>query len=250
MTETKTQIIFGINAVLEKLRAAPHDVLEVIVAAGAQRTAVSRVEAEARSRAVRIRVAPVAVLDRFSGGQRHQGVIARVAPYSYCSFTDLLRDVGKSDGRHRLLILDGITDPRNFGALLRSAEAVGLRGVIIPRDRSVEVTAVVAKASAGAVHHLSICRVTNLHRALRELKDHNYWLAGLDGSASESIYDRQYPDRLGIVLGSEGAGIRPLILRECDYRVSIPMLGRVSSLNVAVAGAVFLYELLRQDRSH
>jgi 23S rRNA (guanosine2251-2'-O)-methyltransferase len=132
---------------------------------------------------------------------------------------------------------------------LRTAEAVGIRRVLIPKDRSADVTPIVAKVSAGAVHHLKVYRVTNLRRAMLTLKEQGYWLVGLDDHAPEQIYDRVYQDRLGIVLGSEGRGIRPLILRECDYRVSIPMLGKVSSLNVAVAGAVFLYEILRQKRS-
>jgi 23S rRNA (guanosine2251-2'-O)-methyltransferase len=188
-------------------------------------------------------------LDHLAAGDKHQGVIAKVTPYLYSQFSDWFQSDSPSLSSDGILILDGLTDPRNFGALLRTAEAVGVRRIIIPQDRSVDVTPTVVKASAGAIHHLQICRVTNLRRAMLTLKENGYWLAGLDDQASEQIYDRIYPEKLGIVLGSEGRGIRPLILRECDYRVSIPMLGKISSLNVAVAGAVFLYEILRQKRS-
>ena len=129
-----------------------------------------------------------------------------------------------------------------------TAEAVGVSHIVIPKDRSVDVTPVVVKASAGAAHHLKIAKVTNLRRAIAGLKDYGYWTVGLDGQSRESIYDKIYPDRLAIVLGSEGKGVRPVILRECDFVVSIPMLGKVTSLNVAVAGAVFLFEVLRQNR--
>jgi 23S rRNA (guanosine2251-2'-O)-methyltransferase len=188
-------------------------------------------------------------LDRLAASDKHQGVIAKVAPYSYAQFSDWFQSDAPPSSSDEILILDGLTDPHNFGALLRTAEAVGIQRVIIPQDRSVDVTPTVAKASAGAVHHLQICRIANLRRAMKALKEKGYWLVGLDDQALEQIYDRIYPEKLGIVLGSEGRGIRPLICRECDYRVSIPMLGKISSLNVAVAGAVFLYEILRQKMS-
>ena len=121
--------------------------------------------------------------------------------------------------------------------------------MIIPKDRSVDVTPVVVKASAGATHHLRIAKVTNLRRAITSLKEVGYWIVGLDAQSAETIYDRSYPSKLAVVLGSEGKGIRPVILGECDFTVSIPMLGKVASLNVAVAGAVFFYEILRQNRS-
>ena len=146
------------------------------------------------------------------------------------------------------MILDGIVDPRNFGALLRTAEAAGVQHIVIPKDRSVEVTPLVVKASAGAAHHLSIYKVTNLRRSLQALKQAGYWTVGLAVGAKENFYDRDYPDKLAIVLGSEATGVRPINLRECDFLVSIPMFGKVASLNVGVAGAIFLFELVRQQR--
>ena len=242
-------IIFGINPVSEKLNGSASDILEILVSDGYERSALRQITKSAAQYG--LRVVPVApnVLDGLAGGQRHQGVVAKVAEYSYLPFSELLQQVSTGSGAHTVLILDGLTDPRNFGALLRTAEAVGVKHIIIPKDRSVDVTPIVVKASAGAAHHLSVAKVTNLRRAIADLKENGYWLAGLDGASQESIYQRTYPDRLAIVLGSEGKGMRPLILRECDFLVAIPMLGKISSLNVSVAGAVFLYELLRQSRS-
>jgi 23S rRNA (guanosine2251-2'-O)-methyltransferase len=144
------------------------------------------------------------------------------------------------------VILDGITDPRNFGAILRTAEAVAVGHIIIPKDRSVRITPVVLKTSAGAVNHLRIYRVTNLRRAIASLKKSGFWIAGLDANAKTSYDTIEYPDKLGIVLGSEGRGLRPLISNECDYLVRIPMKGKISSLNVSVAAAILLYEVSRQ----
>jgi 23S rRNA (guanosine2251-2'-O)-methyltransferase len=244
-----SNFIFGVNPVLEKLRASPDEVTEILLADKHAGSSLRSIATEAQRLGVRVTYANHKVLDRLAAGGKHQGVIAKVAPYLYADLSDWLQNESPVPSPDWILILDGLTDPRNFGALLRTAEAVGIRRVLIPKDRSVGVTPSVVKASAGAVHYLQVCRITNLRRAMMTLKEHGYWLVGLDDQATEQIYDRLYQDRLAIVLGSEGTGIRPLILRECDYRVSIPMLGKISSLNVAVAGAVFLYEILRQKRS-
>lgn len=233
---------------MEKLRASPDQVAGIVLADGRLRSSLRAIEVEARRLGVPVTYAHHRALDRLAAGDKHQGVVAKVAPYLYSQFSDWFQNDSPQSFSDEILILDGLTDPHNFGALLRTAEAVGVRRIIVPQDRSVDVTPTVVKASAGAVHHLQICRIANLRRAMTTLKDNGYWLVGLDDQAAEQIYDRVYPEKLGIVLGSEGRGIRPLILRECDYRVSIPMLGKVSSLNVAVAGAVFLYEILRQKR--
>lgn len=241
-------IIFGINPVLEKLKASTGDILEILITENAGRAPLREISQQATRLGLALVHVHPKTLDRLVGGQRHQGVIARVGGYAYLPFDDLLKEVSTSSSAQRILVLDGLTDPRNFGALLRTAEAVRVSYVIIPKDRSVGVTPVVVKASAGAVHHVKISKVTNLRRALSEIKEYGFWTVGLDGNSTETIYDKIFPTRLAIVLGSEGAGVRPVNLRECDFAVSIPMLGKVASLNVAVAGAVFLYELLRQDR--
>jgi 23S rRNA (guanosine2251-2'-O)-methyltransferase len=245
--EIQGHFIFGVNPVIEKLRASPEQIAEILLADGNLRSSLKTIAVEARRLDVRVSYTHPKTLDRLAGGDKHQGVVARVAPYRYAQFSNWFQKESALSS-DEILVLDGLTDPHNFGALLRTAEAVGVRRVMLPQDRSVDVTPTVVKASAGAVHHLEICRVTNLRRAMMTLKDNGYWLVGLDARAPERIFDRAYPAKLGIVLGSEGKGIRPLVLRECDYRVSIPMVGKIASLNVAVAGAVFLYEILRQRR--
>jgi 23S rRNA (guanosine2251-2'-O)-methyltransferase len=242
----RVNFLFGINPVLEKLKATPNDISEILFAKGASAMALQAIEAQARRIKLPVKYVEPELLDQLSDGQRHQGVGANVKVYFYSSFSDLLKAVSSSSELIWILILDGLADPRNFGALLRTAEAVGIQHVVIPKNRAVAITAAVVRASAGAVHYLKIYRETNLRRVILKLKELGFWIVGLDPKAAETIYGRVYPRRLGVVLGSEGEGIRPLILRECDYLVSIPMRGKTGSLNVSVAGAVFFYELLRQ----
>ncbi len=241
-------IVFGVNAVLESFRAMADDIQEVLISDVADRQNLRMIKSEA----LRLNLPTVLVsrksLDQLVASQKHQGVVVRVKPFKYFALESFLSDETSDSTPQCLLLLDGLTDPRNFGALLRTAEAVGIRHVIIPKDRAVDVTPVVTKASAGAVQHLRIAKVTNLRRAIKSVKEAGYWIVGLDAESAETIYDRSYPSKLALVLGNEGTGIRPLILGECDFTVSIPMLGKVASLNVSVAGAVFFYEILRQGR--
>ena len=245
---TKQNLIYGVNSVVEKLKASPDDVTEILLSDISDRAAARQIKELASRLRIRIVLANPKVLDQLVGGQRHQGVVARSESYRYLPFAELLHEIAEPSRADRILILDGLTDPRNFGALLRTADGAGVRYVIIPKDRSVETTAVAVKTSAGAAHHIKVAKVTNLHRAILDLKKLDFWIVGLDVNGAETIYDRSFPERLAIVLGSEGKGVRPLILRDCDFLVSIPMLGKVASLNVSVAGAVLLYELLRQSR--
>ena len=244
--EKKPLIIFGVNSVMEKLKGSPREIFEVILAKGQQRHALRFIDGEARRQALPVRYLDAGELDRLAQGVKHQGVVAKVASYSYLLFADLLQEISSASGSDWILVLDEVTDPRNLVALLRTAEGVGIRHVVIPKDRSVGVTSTVVKASAGAVYHLKIYRVTNFRRALLALKERGYWVIGLEVGAKGSVYGRLYPERLAVVLGAEGTGIRPLIRLECDFLVSIPMKGKIASLNVAVSGGVFLYELLRQ----
>jgi 23S rRNA (guanosine2251-2'-O)-methyltransferase len=246
--ESSQNIVFGVNPVREKLRDSCEDIFEICIAYDSDHSAIHSVRREAEELGLPVKLVRAHILDRMAGGHKHQGIVAILHAYRYWTLTDLLRNISPPNTSERVLILDGLTDPRNFGALLRSAEAVGVRHIVIAKDRSVGVTPVVVKASAGAAHHVRIVKVTNLRRAITTMKQNGYWMTGLDPQSAESIYDRQYPARLGIVIGSEGTGIRPINLRECDFLAAIPMLGKVASLNVAVAGAVFLYELLRQSR--
>jgi 23S rRNA (guanosine2251-2'-O)-methyltransferase len=236
-------IIFGVNAILEKLKASPEEIREILIAAETGRG----VEAEARRLGIRVSRAARVVLDGITQGARHQGVVARVETFGYRSLAELLDGAPSLPQPRHVLILDEITDPRNFGALLRCADGAGVPHVVITKDRSTGVTPTVIKASAGAAYHVNIYRVTNLRQTMKQLKDRGFWLVGLEAGAPTSIYDRSYPERLGVVLGSEGRGMRALVRQECDFLVSIPMFGKIDSLNVAVAGAVFLYEVRRQS---
>jgi 23S rRNA (guanosine2251-2'-O)-methyltransferase len=249
LTLDNQNVVFGVNPVLEKLRASAKDILEILISESSDRGTLREIRQEAARHKVRVAAVPRAVLDRLAGGQRHQGVVAKIEAYRYLPFEALQEQMSEFSNSEWILILDNLTDPRNFGALLRAAEAVGIRYIIIPKDRSVQVTPLVVKASAGAVYHVNIVKVPNLRRAILELKKRGFWVVGLNEVSQECIYDKTYPSRLAIILGSEGKGVRPVNLRECDFLVSIPMLGKIESLNVSVAGAVFLYELFRQKRN-
>lgn len=246
MGENDFIFLFGVNPVKEKLKTSPREILEIVVAKENRGGAVRAVEQEARRLGLPIRQLESQALNRLVGGERHQGIAAKVAAYSYSDFSALLQDLSASPGTEVILVLDSVTDPRNFGALLRCAEAAGVGHVVISKDRSVGVTPTVFKASAGAASHLRIYRVTNLRRSVDSLKELGFWVVGLSAGASQSLYGRIYPERVVVVVGAEGKGIRPLIEQECDFIVSIPMKGKISSLNVAVAAGVFLYEVLRQ----
>ena len=246
MDRGKKTFLFGINPVLEKLKVSPQEILEIAIVGESPRASIRSIEEAAKGQGIPVRYLETQALNRLAESRKHQGVVAQVGSYPYQVFADLLRDCSSSSAPEWVLFLDGVTDPRNFGALLRSAEAAGVRHVVIPKDRSVGVTPSVFKTSAGAVHHMKIFQVPNLRRALQVLKEKGYWVVGLDSNAKESLFGRSYPEKLGVVLGAEGGGIRPLIHQECDFLISIPMRGKISSLNVAVAGGVFFYELLRQ----
>src|SRR4030095_11834600 len=215
--DEEPKFLFGINPVLEKLKASPHDISEILIAQGSSAPALRGVDTQARSLGIRVKYLPPDLLDRLADGQRHQGVVAKVVAFFYLSFDELRKAISASSELVWILILDGLTDPRNFGALLRTAESVGICHVLIPTERSVAGPPTVVKASAGAAHYLNIYRTTNLRRAIAQLKELGFWIVGLDGKAPEAIYDRAYPKRLRIVLRKEGGGIRPIDLRarEC-----------------------------------
>ncbi len=238
-------LIYGIHPVLEKLRAAPGDIIEVLLVSGRRGSALSRVEQAARQERCRVSEIDARALSALTRGGRHQGVAVRAAPFAYGSF-DALLAAPAAEAPDCVLFLDGVVDPRNLGGILRTSEAMGVGHVVIPRDRAAGVTAAVVKASSGAAHRVRLYRVPNLLRGLSALRERGYWVVGLDAQAEGRVCDPAYPERLAVVLGGEERGIRPLIRRNCDYLVSIPMQGRVGSLNVGVAWGTFAYELARQ----
>lgn len=238
-------LIFGIHSVLEKLTASPGDVREIRIATTMRPRTLEKIREAARRGGCPVERMDTAALDAMTGHARHQGVIARIAPYGYESFPELLARLEDS-GTLCVVLLDGITDPRNFGSILRTSEAMGITDIVIPRDRAVGVTATAIKASAGAAHHLRIYRVSNLSRSLTSLRQRGVWTIGLDPRGETSLHEMRLPDKVGVVLGAEGAGMRSLVRSKCDYLVSLPMRGKVESMNVSVAWGMFAYELMRQ----
>lgn len=241
--------LFGIHPVLERLREPSQQVVEILLAKGPRGKALRSVEEEAKRRGVVVGYVEANALTLLVGVKKHQGVVARVPATAYSDFTDLLSRLSHAQGHSWILALDGVTDPQNFGSLMRTAEGMGIRDMLIPKDRSAGMTPTVVKASAGAAFYVKVYRVTNLRRALHSLKERDHWIVGLDAEAGEEIGRRVYPEKLVIVLGSEGTGMRPLIRAECDYLVAIPMSGKILSFNVAVSGGMFLYELMRQKKT-
>jgi 23S rRNA (guanosine2251-2'-O)-methyltransferase len=236
--------IYGINAVAETLKARGRAFSWVAVAKERHDLRLQRVVDECRKQGVAVRFVSRAELDQMAGNNAHQGVVAVTSAKQYNDLDDVL-DVKR--GQHSLLVvLDGVEDPHNLGAVIRTADAAGADAVIIPERRAASVTAIVAKASAGASEHLPIAKVTNIARTLEELKARNIWTVGLDERGPQSYDSLDYKMDCAIVLGAEGKGIHQLVARKCDFLVSIPMLGKVPSLNVSVAAGVMLYEIVRQ----
>ncbi len=234
-----SRVITGPRFVLEALRA--NTPIEAIYAEP-HRADDSLTEA-ARAASIRIEERPREELDKLTQGARHQGVVAIASDYPYASMPDLLRDVGEGA---LVVALDEITDPHNVGAIVRSAVAFGADGVLIGKHRSAQVTPAVVRASAGATEHARIIQVTNLQKALIQLKDEGFWIIGLDGAADQEFHDvRRDLGRVVLVIGAEDKGLKRLVRQRCDMIVRIPLAGPIESLNASVAAAIAIYELSR-----
>jgi 23S rRNA (guanosine2251-2'-O)-methyltransferase len=239
-------VLYGIHAVEEALRAGNRALDHLEVARERHDQRLQTVIDLARAKGISVRFIAREQLDRLARTKSHQGVVGVISGKSYSELDELLS--GKKQHRF-LLVLDGIEDPHNLGALIRTADGAGADGVIIPERRAAAVNATVAKTSAGASEHMKIARVVNLARTLDELKQKNVWIVGLDERGQKSYDELDYKMDCAVVLGAEGHGLHDLVRKKCDYLVAIPMLGRVASLNVSVAGAIVMYELARQRRS-
>jgi 23S rRNA (guanosine2251-2'-O)-methyltransferase len=234
------EFIYSRNAVYEALRARRRDVFKVQVAEGAQEKGrLAEIIRKASEQKIKVERVPRARLDKIH--QNHQGVVAEVSGYSYSDEVEILEHASQSAEPPFILLLDALNDPQNFGTLLRTAEAVGVHGIIIPLAHTVEVTPAVVNASSGATEHLLIAR-SNLAQAIEALKEAQVWVVGLDQAGAElEPNSRHLRGALGLVVGSEGEGIRPLVRSKCDIVLKLPMRGRIESLNAAVAGSVALY---------
>jgi 23S rRNA (guanosine2251-2'-O)-methyltransferase len=236
--DCKSRRLYGWHSVHEHLRARPQHVLELYLLPSLKG---SKIDETARQAQVPIRYQTIEFFEDFTNGGVHQGVAARLIPFPYVALQDLLNKDGEL-----LLVLDGLADPRNLGALLRTAEGAGVAGVIITESRSAPLSAVAEKTATGATAYLSIVRVENLARTLSTIREQGYWVVGLVQDAPQSLYDLQLSHKIAIVLGGEEKGLRQLTRQMCDCLVSLPMLGHVASLNVSAAGAIALYEFLRR----
>jgi 23S rRNA (guanosine2251-2'-O)-methyltransferase len=245
--------IFGLNPVLEALRARRRAVREIVIANGVKDSRLAQVIELARAADVPIHYAPRQQLDRSTANAVHQGVLARIAAAEYADVDELVERIGQLviDGSQPLvLVLDGIEDPHNLGAILRTAECARVDGVFVPERRAVGLTETVGKASAGAIEYVPVARATNLSRLIDQLKERNVWVVGTAADASTAYTDWDWIRASAIVMGSEGSGLHRLVREHCDAVVRIPVLGQIGSLNVSVSTGIILYEALRQRTAH
>lgn len=239
-------VIFGINAVVEALKARGRSFDYVAIMAGRRDARAQVIFEAARDAGVTVRQVSRDQLARLANTQTHQGVVAITSEKQYTDIDDLLAQ--KRGDHNFLVVLDGVEDPHNLGAIIRTADAAGADGIVIPDRRATHVTGTVSKASAGASEYLPIAKVTNINRTLEDLKDADIWTIGLDERADKSYEEIDYNMDCALVLGAEGSGLHEHVRKKCDFLISIPMLGRVPSLNVSVAAAVVMYEMVRQRR--
>jgi 23S rRNA (guanosine2251-2'-O)-methyltransferase len=237
-------IVYGLHAVREALRSGTRPLLKLLLV-HQDRQFIDIVQL-AKAARVPIHVEPRAALDRLVPHGKHQGVIGVVAAKRYAEIDEILGTAKERGEPPFLVILDGLEDPHNVGAILRSAEAAGVHGVFIPERRAVGLTGTVAKTSAGALDHLHVGCVTNLSRLIETLQTHGLWMYGLDVKAEKLYTDVDLRGPIALVLGGEGKGVRPSVLDKCDHRVKISMQGHVASLNVSAAAAIMLFEAVRQ----
>lgn len=242
--DDNANVTAGRNSVRELL-ATGRDIDKIFVQKGERTGSITSLIAEARSRSIPVVECEKAKLDKLSGGVNHQGIAAFAAEKEYCTVDDIISYATERGEKPLIVIADRIEDPHNLGALLRAAECAGAHGVIIPKRKGAMLTQIVSKASAGAMEHMRIAKVTNLVMTVEELKEKGLWIFAAE-AGGERFYDQDLTCGAAIVLGSEGKGVSKLLLEKCDYVLSIPMYGKVNSFNVAAAAAVILCEAARQ----
>ncbi len=238
------EILYGINPILEVLRANPSSILKIFIAQGKTEKSIHELQELAERHRVPLAFLPRGILDQRAGTTHHQGVLALASPLAESSVEHIIAHWRRSGDRLLVLIADGIQDPQNLGALIRTACACGAHGVIMAKDRAAPLTGAVFKASAGALAYIPIARVVNIARAMEHLKKYGAWIVGADSQGTTCLYTLEGSLDLALVIGSEGKGLRPLIKRGCDFLVHIPLRGKISSLNASAAGAIALYEII------
>ena len=242
----KTEILYGIHPVYEMLSAGRRRVCEIYLAKEKKTARLKPIISLAESRGISRKIIATTDFKALVGPVVHQGVAARVSPYPLIALTDILQTACAGDDKFFLLMLDNIVDPQNLGAMIRTALCVGTDGIILPKDNCATPTPAVSRASAGALEHIRLCRVTNLVQTIKLCKNRGLWIIGLLKDAKQSIYAGDLSGSIAMVLGGEQKGIRPLVRKNCDFLFSIPQQGPVDSLNASAAGAVAMYEAWRQ----
>ena len=243
--ELKNDIIEGRNAVIEALRAG-RAIDKIFIAKGDVDKTLGHIASKARDKGIVVVEADRRKLDFMSQTHAHQGVVALAAVREYCEIADILAIAAERNEAPFVIVCDEISDPHNLGAIIRSAECVGAHGVIIPKRCSAGLTAIVDKASAGAAEHMAIARVPNISAAIKELKDNGLWVYGTAADGQNGLWSTDLTGAIALVIGSEGEGMSRLVKESCDFILSLPMKGQVSSLNASAAAAVTMYEVLRQ----
>lgn len=243
--ELPDDVLVGRNAVTEALKSG-RGINKLWIASGDREGSVSEIAALAKERGIVVQYVERAKIEALAGGHRHQGVLAYVAPVPYAELDDILKAAEEKGEAPFLVLLDELEDPHNLGALLRTADATGVHGILIPKRRSVSLNATVAKTSAGAVEYVPVARIGNIAQTLKKLKEKGFWVAGADMDGEKAYYEADLTGPLVLVVGSKGRGMSRLTKEACDFIVSMPMVGRINSLNASVAGSILMYESMRQ----
>lgn len=241
----KTEVLYGIHPVCEALRAGRRKVVTLYAVNRPSQRVQTAVDL-ARQGKVAVETLSGDQLQALAGTPQHQGLAARVGAYPFADMQTALDDPAAGATEPLVVVLDNVVDPHNLGALIRTGHCAGVAAIVIPKDRAAAPTPTVSKASAGALEHVRLVRVTNVVGALRQLKDRGFWVVGMDRAGDCSVFEMDLRGPTAIVVGGEGRGIRPLVKTHCDFLVSIPQMGRIDSLNASVAGAIVIYEVLRQ----
>lgn len=240
-------IICGRNSVLELLKSNK-DINKIWIERGEKHGSIKEIIAKAKEARIVIVEVEKAKLDAMTT-ENHQGVIASVPPFDYCEIEDILELAKSKNETPFVLLLDGIEDPHNLGAIIRTAETAGVHGIVIPKRRSASVNSTVSKVSAGATTYMKIARVNNLNETIRKLKENGLWIIGTDGAAKTQYYEQDLTGPIGIVIGSEGFGMSKLVKENVDILIKIPMKGQITSLNASVAAGIVMYEVVKQNIS-
>lgn len=243
--ELPNDVVAGRNAVMETLKSG-RSINKLLIAKGEQQGSIREIIALAKEKGIIMQTVDKNKLDAIVHGLRHQGVLAYASPIDYVDVDDILHAAEKKGEEPFLLLLDEIEDPHNLGAILRTADAVGVHGVLIPKRRSCPLSATVAKTSAGAIEYVPVARIGNIAQTINMLKKRNMWVVGADMDGTQNYYDADLKGALVLVIGNEGKGISRLTKELCDFLVKIPMRGRINSLNASVAGSILMYESLKQ----